>query len=330
MAIGEDSGLGTIELPLKTAGNSGKAPGGPALKAKTAEERLKALRAAGVDTSGLFALKGAAGEEMIIRMDGSGPSVVADDDPVFAAILASGTTPEKRLFRRWVTAQMFRLLRSPEGLYTEIRKRGPAYQWKMTLEELRVQARIAKNDPKGFEERNLWFNKRLIKKMAEHRLKLLRREQKTIAKLINGDCNTYGRKLVALSDEQMAHLKTLAGKIRHMNTPATLYRATRDFVAACPVFENESICPAWFDAYRGAGGYFTLKNLILFSGLHYKGLSGEKATKLLRTFASKRNGYEMYAEMLNTFEADGLDIDAKQKEWAKKKELELHQRVNAN
>ena len=50
------------------------------IKGKKASERLEILKAAGIDTSNLFAM----GDEMVVRVVDGVPTQVLDDDPVFA------------------------------------------------------------------------------------------------------------------------------------------------------------------------------------------------------------------------------------------------------
>ena len=52
-----------------------------------AEDRLDALRKAGVDTTNLFAMRGAAGNGMIARLDGGMLTVLDENDPIFQTIM---------------------------------------------------------------------------------------------------------------------------------------------------------------------------------------------------------------------------------------------------
>ena len=163
-AVGKDSGLGEIHPALEDEGSGNPRKGG------RAQARLDALKAAGFDTSGLFALQGAAGADLLVRTVDGVPTVVADNDPMlldptYLSIINGATIPERRLFRRWVMAQAFRML--SEGYTKALKEKGYRYMWKMTLEELRVQARLAVNDPENFKARNRWFNRKLIVAMAE-------------------------------------------------------------------------------------------------------------------------------------------------------------------
>lgn len=315
VAIGEDSGLGTVKMPLKSPGRM------------TAGERLAALKAAGFDTSGLYALKSAAGDESLVRMDGNGITKLSDDDPVLKAILASGTVPEKRLFRRWIAAQIFRILQSsaPENYEKDfkaaVQRRGAKYMWEMTVEEFRVQKTIAKNDAEAYGERRLFFSRSVAARMAEHYLSQLRRRMKRSEKLLAGEPAREGERIISVSDETCDKLAAIAASIRKAATPKALYNGVKKFKEIRPELKDETICPAWLDAFRGAGAYFTLKNLILFSGLQYGSNKGEQAARALYVHAKylvqKGLKYELFPEMLHTFNANGLNIREKRAEWAR-------------
>ncbi len=132
---------------------------------KTAHERIEALRSVGVDVSCLFAMQGANGGDYVASNKNGKLSILDDNDPIFDYILEKGTVPNRRLFRRFVMAQMFHMLSykdygawSPVGVTEMIHRFGFEYQWKMLLDELRAQMKMERNDPENFADRNRWFN----------------------------------------------------------------------------------------------------------------------------------------------------------------------------
>ena len=76
----------------------------------TAKERIEALRAMGMDVSHLFAMQGANGGECIASNKDGHLTMLDDDDPLFKLITGQGDVPNRRLFRRWVMAQMFHMM----------------------------------------------------------------------------------------------------------------------------------------------------------------------------------------------------------------------------
>ena len=153
VVIGKDSNLGTVVLPVA---KEGQAPSTAPISTKAgglpnkAEDRLEALKKAGIDTSNLFAMRGASGEGMLVRLINGVPQMVEDSDPIYRAIIAAGTIPDRRLFRRWVMSQMFHMLTykgyHADGYTAALHAKGYEYQWSMLIEELRVQMKLVKND----------------------------------------------------------------------------------------------------------------------------------------------------------------------------------------
>lgn len=329
IAIGKDSGLGTVVLPPA----DGKQPTPPPTSNK-AEARLQALRAAGIDTSGLFALKGAAGEGLLVRMGAEGaPELVPDNDPIFDAILTGGSVPERRLFRRWVMAQMYRMLE--RGFTESLHGHGYRYQWKQTLEELRVQATLARNDAENYAMRNRFFNRELVITMAKDYLKKL---EKGISLLPEKTCKGKGYKHFDARNVYVfdipfiiAESYHLADAIKSSDTPATLYKATKAFHDKLIILPDMKQSTAWIDAYKGAGAYFTLRNMIMFHGcalppyVHVPDTntrmqeSLKKLEDLAEHCASKRQGYALLGVLKEAIEMNGIDIRKKRREWAEAK-----------
>ena len=138
------------------------------IKGKKASERLEILRKAGVDTGNLFAMN----DDMVVRVVDGIPVQVYDDDPIYELIEEGGHVPERRLFRRWVMAQMFRILRKMSDYklnFTQcLQFHGYEYSWKMLVEEIRVQERLYKaGDIENFNERHRFFNETVVLDMMD-------------------------------------------------------------------------------------------------------------------------------------------------------------------
>lgn len=72
------------------------------------------MKAAGIDVTNLFAVTNAEGVETIARIENGSTTFLTDDDPIIIAIIKGGTVPNRRLFRRWVMAQVFHMLTQKE------------------------------------------------------------------------------------------------------------------------------------------------------------------------------------------------------------------------
>lgn len=290
---------------------------------KRAQERLAALKAAGIDTSNLFAM----GEQMIVRVENGVPTQVEDDDPIYKGIFDGKTIPDHKLFRRWVLAQTFRMLRND---YTkELKWMGYEYQWRMLEEELRVQAILAKKDPENFEKRNRFFNKRVVLVMCHEYMDAL---NIYIDSLKTKKCKGIPYKTVYGRNIFEANITTkVFSPIRNAYylyvsdayTPATLYEAVRKFnKVRVPMHSDMPQIKAWVDAYKAAGAYYSMENLIRFHGmrLHVAGreLSEKESLKYLDTLSKTQEGYWLMGMLKSELGKNNISIDKKLKEWRKK------------
>lgn len=321
VVIGKDSNLGTVVLQAADPDRR------PALPNK-AKDRLTALAKAGVDTSNLFALQGAGDSDLLVRLVNGSPVVVSDDDDVFKSITKSGTVPDRRLFRRWVMSQMFHML--SVGYTEALHRKGYNYQWEMLLDELRTQAKLVKNDKENFRERNRWFKKSVCVALIEDFEKNLRE--------FIGSCKIRrckGKKYISLrnkyyfvSDIEEKIYKPLAEAKKSVvdaKSTAQLLRTMSDYnklrVTLTPSEWNVPQCKEWVNAYKGAGAFFTLKNLILFHdcGFHENGrkLTTKESLDALDAAAKefKNEGWKLLGVLKKVIKDNGIDIEAKMKEW---------------
>lgn len=331
IAIGKDAGLGEIhpELAKKPEKSGEKKP------VNKAAERLQALKDAGVDVTNLFAMQGASGDGMLARMSNGTLLVVPDDDPIFNAIKKGGTVPERRLFRRWVVSQMFHMLTRcdygktvPMGFTKALRCKGYEYQFKMMQDELDVQAKLSKSDSENFLERNLWFDKSVACDMASDYVVKL---GKYITSLTVKKCK--GKEYVHIEGSNI-FVKDLEAKviaplhdahncIIKAWSPAALSLAFAMFnrVRVRLPFDT-SQCTEWVSAYKGAGAYYTMKNLILFHGCRIEGNdTAEKSLAALdgmaAEFSKNGEGWKLFGFMKKFLDDNHIDIKAKMEEWKK-------------
>lgn len=332
--IGKDSGLGTVYLSV--AKSEEKLEVTP--KTNKAEDRLAALKAAGVDTSNLFAMRSASGEGMIVRLENGVPTVVAEDDPVFLLIENNGTIPNCKLFRRHITAQTLRMLserdwrtKQRKGFTQALHDLGYEYSWKMFVEELRVQAILFSKDKENFYLRNRWFNTTVAELMAKDYIHEL---EAHIKSLPEKHCKGIPYKRIAgrnifesdIRSKIVWPLESASHSIKHAKNPDELYKAVRNFDhlrIRLPWETKQS--PAWVDAYKGCGAYFTMKNLIMFSGLKIKagGVTYNKAASLdileRRAVDYTGEGWRLHAMMKKFLDDNNLDPEKKLAEWRRNK-----------
>ena len=316
--IGADSNLGTVYLKLK--------------------DRQEQLKTAGIDVTKYFSMKTPGGVEKLMKWDGDTPVPVTSDDPVMRLIIEGGTVPNRDLFRRWVMAQVFEgltfSLGSHKGFTDWVHWKGYEYSWKMAVEEFRVQAKLSKKDPENYNGRNRWFNKSVAVAMAYDYIEKLkdnlnsrkRHKCKGVPYIkVNGKnvfVDDIHSKIVSPLITMYLKLKSSA-----TNTPDKLYTEFKRFYAARTVLPwEERAADAWMDAYKGAGAYYTMQNMIRFHGCLVRDdkgriLSKDKSLKYLEDKADeyKSEGWRLFGVMKKLIEDNGIDIKAKRASWREAK-----------
>lgn len=307
-------------------------------KKMDAESKIKMLKDAGVDVSNLFSMKAITGQESIARLEGGQLYPVPEDDPVFSAILSQGTVPNNRLFRRWVMSQMFHMLAAkdfsgkPIGFLTMLQQKGYKYQWRMVIEELRVQAKLySASDFENFMERNRWFHLDVVESMMANYLYNLKTHIFSLKKrrVAGKDCIMLRGRRIYLSDLNAVLQPLERIKKSLSSNPTILHMQCKEFF--------EVACSLWIDnatpqserfkgAYKGAGAYFTMKNMILFHGCRMYGdndyaMSQSSSLKKLEQLAEeyKTEGWRLFGVMKKLIADNNVDIEAKMAEWRNSK-----------
>ena len=312
MCIGSDSGLGNVYLKLK--------------------ERKEQLAQRGIDASKYFSIKSPGGVDVLMKWGEDGaPVQVADDDPVVIIIRKAGSVPNRRLFRRWVMAQMFRGLtfkgwRGGESGFTAWMKyHGYFYTWKQTIEELRVQSVLYRNDQENFKMRNRWFNRDVAFAMCKDYIKQLEDyiASREIHRCKRVPYKRIGSLNVFVSDidgKIMRPLRNATCDVRNANSPLALYNAMRKFRQCIPHATELGFqqCREWQDAFKGSGAYYTMRNLIMFHGCNYVGCGNyDDSLRELDKYATRCAGYELLGALKRMLRQNGIDIEKKMAEWRK-------------
>lgn len=331
--IGKDSGLGDIYPPTVKRTVPPQLP-------KTAQERIEALRNAGVDVSCLFAMRGANGGECIASNKGGKLVVLDDNDPLFDIIISQGTVPNRRLFRRWVMAQMFHMLsetdyrsREPLGVTCMIHYLGYEYQWKMLMNELYAQMKMENKDPESFIERNRWFNIDVVVTIAmDYTVQLKERVDALKVRKCKGiPYKRLGNRNIFVSDlhsKLYSPLNTAIARIRKAKNAAQLFDAAKKFSdMRIRMPHNTPQSKAWMDAFKGAGAFFTMQNLIRFHGCvayddRKKRLNKYQSLAFILAKAEEYKdgeGWRLLAVLKKMLKDNNIDIKKKMAEWHKSK-----------
>ena len=302
---------------------------GVVIKGKKASERLEILKKAGVDTGNLFAM----GDEMVVRVVDGIPVQVYDDDPIYELIEKGGHVPERRLFRRWVMAQMFRNLRLMNGRrwnFTRcLQRNGYEYSWKMLVEEIRVQKRLLDSgDLENFYERNRFFNGAVVLDMMDDYLDDLK---KYVDDLKVKRCKGVPYKTIKGTHIFVDHIPAkvfypLNSARNRVKVDAcdinSLYNYLKKFNDARVHMKWETkMSKSFVDAYKAAGAFYTMKNLIMFHGCKFrekgKFTSKARSLQILTKHSKDYNGWRLLGIMKDFIEDNGISIEGKIAEWRK-------------
>ncbi|MBO4499145.1 MAG: ubiquitin carboxyl-hydrolase [Bacteroidaceae bacterium] len=327
--LGVDSGLGTIYLPVS--------------------KRAEALKKAGIDTSKYFAIPLPTGGSQWMKMGDNGRAVPADaDDPVVQQIIAGGTVPNKNLFRRWVMSQVFRALSqkdwngNPIGFTKWMERHGYEYTWKMLVDELHTQTKLYGKDMENFTARNRWFNKDVAVAMAEDYIRQMRNNA-----LCQNTRNCKGVPYIRVKgfvkgvfvqdiDKKLVMpLRTALNAIKGAKTAERLEMAVRNFWKYA---YGKEWCykqaAVWKDAYKGAGAYFTMQNLLRFHGCRFpkdndfyeRGKGGLDMLEAAANAYADDEGWRLFGLMKQMIDENHIDIEKKRAEWREEKTRRINRK----
>lgn len=301
-----------------------------------ATERINALKEAGIDVSNLFAMKNADGREMLARIDNMNVSILAENDPIFSAIKEEGVVPNKDLFRRWVMSQVFHMMIQKDwktgatiGFHEAIKRKGFKYSWKMVADEMSTQYKMSKNgDYENLKLRSRWFDKDVVCLMLFDYIKQL---EAHISSLKVKHCKGVGYKTIGgnnifISDIHKKVVKPLRDCLSELERDINpMYVAGYVNTAADLILNTwtgAEMSKEFIDAYKGAGAYFTMKNLILFHDCNVynrgKYLSKSDSIKKLDEEAMTAQGWEMFGMLKDLLKFNNIDIEGKIASWRKK------------
>ena len=327
------------------------------------ENRMEALKAANIETGKYFSvtlpegLKPGSTINVTISEDGS-PVIVSpekkrnsEEESFLSQIYEDGYVRNTRLHRRWVMAQMFRMLnyksyytgKSGYDAYLNDHY-GYQYQFEMMLEEIRVLAELQDRDIKAFNERSRFFipdvvsytcedyiNKleAFVNKLPVHKCKGVPYKKVFGRNIFVEDLNKY---VYYPQKSNFADVKRVVINIRNHSMTFSykdLYRVLRKFCANMYRLPNETPkCKEWKDAFKGEGSYYTLMNLIKFHGCRVPGVKGNMMS-LKDSLADVESAvdcyrgvyYRLFAYMKRVIEANNFDFNKRMKELYPKKSV---------
>lgn len=267
------------------------------------------------------------------EMDAKTKETTTSKDPVEESIRNDGYIENNHLYRRWVMAQMLRHFRNEKDPaafdHYFISGKPYKYAWETTLNEMKAMKHL-----RGEEliKRERFFNLEVVKEMAKEYHEQLRR---CVAKLPkkwtvkNGKWAYYSKipygkeiKRSPKDKEFWASITEAVNKINEANTYWQMQKAVENFMATCPMHLKMPKPNAWKNAFKGAGAYYTMDNMIKFHHCHWMlknhylmlPLSASLAKLEKAVEETKGEYYRLYAMMCDFVAYNHFDFDQRMKE----------------
>ena len=294
-------------------------------------ERMAQLNKSGVDTSKYFTVNLDNGTTITLVIDENGNPVKVND-VIANQIIEDGYVRNTKLHRRFVMAQMFQALNYTSwkgkhlGYNGYLKRLGIKYEFDMMLEEISVLSKLESRDTETFIERSHFFTKDVVVKTMEDYLEELERH---INYLPTKNCKGIPYKkvkgkdifVVDLEKKVFSNFKRYINQVKWADNYNQIYRMLRNFMnemIKLPYSTPKS--KVWMDAYKGAGAFYTLKNLVMFHGcgIEVNGhmTYGAAAVSVLnkRLDEYQGEGWRMFALMKKVIEDNNFDFRARMAE----------------
>lgn len=249
--------------------------------------------------------------------------------PVARMVVEDKQVDNKKLFRRWVTAQTFRMIYEPSYNYeTHEYETGwdnylrncydYKYQFSMMLEEFRVLNKLAARDKEEFEERCNFFTKDVAVATCKHYIKMFDKyfdahKKKDKKGNVTIKLAQYGTVSVYEYYDIVNNLKSIIRDIQSCGNYdyAGLYTYLKKFMSKMNKLPSDTPkCSEWKTAFKGNGAYYTLKNLILFHGCTLRYRNKDESLETLEScLEAYRYGYwRFYYMLLDVIEYNNFNL----------------------
>lgn len=267
-------------------------------------------------------------------------------DEIEKSILNDGYIPNNQLWRRWIMAQMLRHYKDENGFSNFdkyfISGKPYRYQWDTILDEIKVLRKLTGQE---LIDRERFFNLDVIKAAAkdyEKRIDLyIRKRAKhhidkgykqhckdkkwiqnhTFIKMPhNPHVRIYLSPYANITDVKhmtYANFKAMVHsqveRILACDSYNRLYYTVLDFTKKCPMHVPLMKASAWKNAFKGAGAYYTMDNMIKFHNCNFI-VSGNKVTTQQslhmlenKTIEYRNEYYRLYALMQQFIDDNNFD-----------------------
>ena len=250
--------------------------------------RMEQLKQAGLEKGKFFSLvipEGVkAGDVLRLQFGDDSRKENADWDETTSQIQKDGFVHNPVLFRRWVMAQMFRGLKYKSYTYGEgynayLNSLDWKYPYKMIIQECKALNKIEKEagiKSEEYEIRSSFFTKEvIINTWIDYLTQLKQKHQAMLSKnIINGkeavivlNGETYTKEMLDSLYLSISSFIVAASLSYGKGMYAALYRYSKifykEYVCKYPLSKKYAKkAQSWKEAYKGAGAYYTLANLV--------------------------------------------------------------------
>ena len=271
------------------------------------------------------------------EMDTKTKKATRNKDPVEESIRNDGYIENNHLYRRWVMAQMLRHFRNEKdpAAFDHYFVSGKPYKyaWETTLNEMKAMKHLHGEE---LIKRERFFNLDVVKEMANEYHEQVK---SCIAKLpkkwrvknergvIYGAYYSkipYGKEIKRSPKDKKfwASITEAVNEINAANTYWQMQKAVEFFMATCPMHLKMPKPNAWKNAFKGAGAYYTMDNMIKFHHCHWMLKSHYLMLPLSASLAelekaveeTKGEYYRLYAMMCDFVAYNHFDFDQRMKE----------------
>ena len=283
---------------------------------KKLSERLCVLEEMGFDTSKYnVVIKGNQ-----IEIEGIANKVVADKQV------------ENKTFRRWITAQTFKMLYeevydSYTGRYVTnwdayLRNRYDyKYQFSMMKQEIEDLIKLSYRNKEEFDIRKHFFTPAVVRLTCEHYVKQLKAyvhnhaeivrdrfgkvvKEKSTIKLAN-----YGTVSLSRFDVMVMCFEDIIVQMRTEDYKELLVAFNKFMKTMNKLPYDTPKCPAWKNAFKGSGAYYSLQNMVLYHGCILRGCANKQdSLNKLKLCLRVYEGYQFHALLKDTIEYNNFNL----------------------
>lgn len=207
---------------------------------------------------------------------------------------------------------------------------GYMYQFDMVLEEIRVLGKLQERDVKEFNKRERFFNSYVVLRLMNDYITKLR---KYIEKLPVKHCKKIPYKCICgknifvddIYQKVYGPLDTalyrIQDAVKRNESYTRLYSRLYKFVKLAKQYKlpfDTPKCKAWKNAYKGAGSYYTLMNMVKFHNCKANGMYGLDGVYFIEMltdqYGEAEEYYKLFAFLKKTIEDNHFDFGLRMKE----------------